>query len=189
MADFFELLKTRRSIREFQDKEIPLELVRDIIKDSCMAPSSGNGQPWKFVVVNNRQWIRKLSDESKSNLVSTIEKDPASLLKKYEANLRNKEFNIFYNAPCMVYIVARREVRSLWIDCSLAACYFMFSAAARGLGTCWVMLGSDVRKPEILKAMGLDDTYQIVAPIIVGYPQRPPGLPVRNEPEILKIIP
>ena len=45
MADFFELLKNRRSIRDFQDREVSLDLVQEIVRDTCMAPSSGNGQP------------------------------------------------------------------------------------------------------------------------------------------------
>jgi nitroreductase len=188
MADFFELLKTRRSIRDFQDKEVSMDLVREIIRDTCMAPSSGNGQPWKFIVVNNRNKIRQLSEESKKNLLSSIEKDPASPLKKYEAALRNKDFNVFYNAPCLVYIVGAKEVRSLWVDCALAACYFMFSASARGLGTCWVNLGSEIRSPEILKELGLSEECRIVAPMALGYPKNVPSLPART-PEILKIIP
>jgi len=188
MADFFELLKTRRSVREFQEKEVPLTLVQEIIKDSCMAPSSGNGQPWKFIIINNKGWIRRLSDESKRNLVSLIEKDPNSSLKKYETNLRNKDFNVFYNAPCLVYIVGLREVPSLSVDCALAASYFMFSAAARGLGTCWVHQGSQIRNLEILKALGLPESCNIMAPIIVGYPKSAPGVPARNQPEILKVI-
>ncbi len=188
MADFFELLKIRRSVREFQEKEVPVAVIQEIIRDSRMAPSSGNGQPWKFIIVNNREWIRKLSDESKGNLVSLLEKDPDSPLKKYEAVLRNKDFNVFYNAPCLVYIVGAKEVRSLQLDCALAACYFMFSAAARGLGTCWVHQGSEIRNPEILNAIGLPESCRIVAPIIVGYPKVAPGSPVRNQPEILKVI-
>jgi nitroreductase len=188
MADFFELLKTRRSVRDYQEKEVSLELVQEIIRDSCMAPSSGNGQPWKFIIVNNREWIRKLSDESKKNLVSLIEKDPDSPMKKYEAVLRSKSFNVFYNAPCLVYLAGNKEVRSLAVDCALAACYFMLSAAARGLGTCWVHQGSDIRDPGILKEIGLPDTCKIMAPIILGYPKNPPGPPVRNQPEILRIV-
>jgi len=187
MADLFELLKTRRSIRDYQDREVSMDLVREIIKDTCLAPSSGNGQPWKFIVVNNRNKVRQLSDESKRNILSYIEKDPASLLKKYEAALRNKAFNVFYNAPCVVYIVGSREVRSLWVDCALAACYFMFSAAARGLGTCWVDLGSEIRSPEILKEVGLPEECRIVAPIALGYPKSIPSPPERKA-EILKMI-
>ncbi len=188
MDDFFELLKKRRSIRDFQDKKVPLELIRSIIKDSCLAPSSGNGQPWKFIIVNDKDWIRKLSEESKANLLSILAKDPNSPLKKYESRLRDKSSNIFYNAPCLVYIAGQKAVRSLYIDCSLAAGYFMFGAAARGLGTCWVNQGAEVRDPEILKEMGMPEDYRIVAPIIAGYPRSIPELPLRNEPQILKVI-
>jgi len=187
MADFFELLKTRRSIRDFQDREVSLDLVQEVIKDTCMAPSSGNGQPWKFIVVNNRGMIRKLSEESKKNFVALIEKDPSSPLKKYEAGLRSKEFNVFYNAPCLVYIVGTKEVRSLWVDCALAACYFMFSAAARGLGTCWVNLGSEIGNPGLRREIGLPDSCRIVAPMILGYPQSMPS-PSERKAEILKIV-
>jgi nitroreductase len=181
-------LQVRRSIRDYQEKAVPLDLVQEIIRDACMAPSSGNGQPWKFIIVNNREWIRRLSDESKGNLVSFLEKNPDSPLKKYEAALRNQEFNVFYNAPCLVYIVGSNEVRSLSVDCALGACYFMLAAAARGLGTCWVDLGSVIQSPGIREEIGLPETCRIVAPIILGYPQSPPGLPVRNHPQILKVL-
>ncbi len=187
MPDFFELLKTRRSIRDFQEREVPLETVQEIIRETCLAPSSGNEQPWKFIVVNNRQKIRKLSDESKKNFVALIEKDPSSPLKKYEAGLRSKEFNVFYNAPCLVYIVGSREARSLWVDCALAACYFMFSASARGLGTCWVNLGSMIQSTDLQKEIGLPDDCRIVAPMILGYPKSIPS-PSERKPEILKIV-
>ncbi|HSR13977.1 MAG TPA: nitroreductase family protein, partial [Thermodesulfobacteriota bacterium] len=169
-------------------KEVPVEIIREIIRDTCMAPSSGNGQPWEFIVVNSREVIRKISDESKANLVSGIEADPNSPLKKYEAALRDPAFNVFYNAPSLVIIAGPADVRSLAIDCSLAAAYFMLAAANRGLGTCWVALGSDIRNPELLKEIGADEGLKIVAPIILGYPQGPIPEPVRNPPRILKVI-
>jgi nitroreductase len=64
----------------------------------------------------------------------------------------------------------------------------MFSAAARGLGTCWVHQGSQIRNLEILKALALPESCNIVAPIIVGYPKSAPDVPARNQPEILKVI-
>jgi len=64
----------------------------------------------------------------------------------------------------------------------------MFSAAALGLGTCWVDLGLEIRDPEILAGIGLPYDCKIVAPIILGYPKSIPASPTRNEPQILKII-
>jgi len=187
MADFFELLKTRRSIRDFEDKEVPLELIKTIIKESCLAPSSGNGQPWRFIVVNHKEWIKRLSDESKKNFLSHLKRHPDAHIKKYERVLRNKVFNVFYNAPCLVYIVGPKDVNSIHVDCALAACYFMFTASARGLGTCWVGLGANIRDTEIITQIGLPQDCRIVAPIIVGYPKSIPRPPDRNEPQILKI--
>ena len=64
----------------------------------------------------------------------------------------------------------------------------MFAATARGLGTCWVTLGADLRDPLILKGIGLPENCRIVAPIILGYPKSIPSAPARNDPEILKIL-
>ena len=188
MADFVELLKKRRSIREFEDKAVPLQIIRQIIQESCIAPSSGNGQPWRFIIVNNRELIKKLSDDSKKNILSYIEKNPDSPTKKYEAALRDPNFNVFYNAPCLVIIVGLKQIRSLYVDCALAACYFMFSATERGLGTCWIGFGTNIQDPGLLKLIGMTEDHKIVAPLIIGYPKSIPSPPERMEPQILKVV-
>ena len=188
MKDFQALLRKRRSIREFQDREVPTELVREIIRESCLAPSAMNGQPWRFSIVSNREKIRQLSNESKRNLLSDLEADPSSPLKRYEDILRDPGFNVFYNAPCVVYICGPSGLGSLDVDCSLAACYFMFAAAARNLGTCWIGLGAHLRDPAILKDLGIQGDLQPVAPIILGYPKEIPEVTERNEPVILGIL-
>ena len=109
-------------------------------------------------------------------------------MKVYEAMLRNEEYNVFYNAPCLVYIVGPAKAATLVPDCALLAAYFMLSAATRGLGTCWVAQGGFIRDPEVLKELGLPEGYQLVAPIILGYPKNIPPMPERKEPNILKII-
>ena len=188
MADFFELLNKRRSIRDYEDRTVSLDLVKEIIRDSCFAPSSGDGQPWRFIIVNNKEWIKKLSDESKRNILSFIETNPDAPLKKYESTLRDKDFNVFYNAQCLVYIGGSEKVRSLQVDCALAAAYFMFSAAARGLGTCWIGLGTSIQDPKVQEQVGMYNDYRIVAPIVVGYPKIIPGIPKNREANILKVV-
>jgi nitroreductase len=188
MTDYFELLKKRRAVRDFEEKDVPLEIINEMVKESCLAPSAGNGQPWGFIIVKNRDMIKSLSDDSKKTLVSTIEQNPDSPLKKYEAILRDPGFNVFYNAPCVVFIVGPRQLKSLYVDCALAASYFMFSASARNLGTCWIGLGTSIADPELLGLIGLPDDYKIVAPLIVGYPKNIPELPERLKARILKTI-
>jgi nitroreductase len=188
MTDFFELLQTRRSIRQFEDKEVSIETIREIIAESCLAPSAANGQPWKFIVVNNKDLIKSLSDESKKNILTSIKKSPGSPSGRYEAAMRDPDFNVFYNAPSLVFIVGPKQARNLYVDCSLAACYFMFCATARGLGTCWVGLGTSIQDPDLLNLLGMPEDHKIVAPLILGYPKGIPDIPKRNEPQILKIL-
>ena len=62
VADFSKLLQTRRSIRDFQEKEVPVGIIKEVIKDSCLAPSSGNGQPWEFIIIEDRNVIDQIAD-------------------------------------------------------------------------------------------------------------------------------
>jgi nitroreductase len=106
----------------------------------------------------------------------------------YEAVLKDESFNVFYNAPCAVFVVGHKKVKSLDVDGALTIAYLMFSAAARGLGTCWIALGSHLRDPEILDEIGMPDDCRIVAPVIVGYPAAIPPASERHTPAIVKII-
>lgn len=188
MTDFFELLKKRRSIRNFEEKNVPLDIINEIIKESCLAPSSAHGQPWQFIIVNNKDVIKNLSDDAKKNLIAYIQKNPGAPTKKYETALRNPDFNVFYNAPCLVFIAGPKKLRSLDVDCALAACYFMFSAVQKGLGTCWIGLGINIQDPELLDLIGISQDHKIIAPLILGYPESIPDPPARLEPQVLKIV-
>jgi nitroreductase len=64
----------------------------------------------------------------------------------------------------------------------------MNGAAVRGLGTCWVNLGADIRDPGLRDELGLTDELKVVAPVIIGYPESIPPVPQRKSPDILKII-
>jgi nitroreductase len=186
--DFRELLGVRRSIREFEDKDVPLPLIEEIIADGCEAPNGGNRQPWAFIVITNKDLMKRCSDESKMNILLEIDRHPNSTLSGYKMILQNKEFNVFYNAPCLIYIAGLRTVHSANVDCALAASYLMLSAADRGLGTCWINLGSVIKDKELLKEIGLPYDYSIVAPIILGYPAKIPGKTPRDKPKIFKVI-
>ena len=51
---FDELLQNRRSIRDFEDKAVPRDMIEDIIRDSIQAPSATNRQPWLFSIIHNK---------------------------------------------------------------------------------------------------------------------------------------
>jgi nitroreductase len=188
MMTFTELLKNRRAIRDFQPKNVSLDTVKEILKESCLAPSASNGQPCQFIIINNKQIMKKLSDESKKNLLQDFFKNPASLNPAYEALMKDENFNVYYNAPCLIYVIGSKSVRSLDVDCALTVSYIMFGATQRGLGTCWIHLGSYIRDPKIKVEIGIPDDCRIVAPVIIGYPKEIPAASERHAPQILKIV-
>jgi len=188
MATFTELLKNRRAIRDFQEKEVPVKMIEEILQESTLAPSASNNQPCRFTIVNCKKTMKALSDESKENLLDDFARNKTSLNPSYVDVLKDANFNVFYNAPCVIFISGSTSVGSLDIDCALAAGYIMFSAASRGLGTCWIALGSYIRDPQSKALLGIPDGCRIVAPIIIGYPKEIPAASERHAPQILRVI-
>lgn len=188
MMTFQELLKNRRAIRDFQDKAVPLKIVEEILQEATLAPSASNNQPCRFSIVNCKNTMKALSDESKENLLDDFAKNKTSLNPSYVDVLKDVNFNVFYNAPCVIIISGSTSVGSLDIDCALAASYIMFSAASRGMGTCWIALGAYIRDPQSKALLGIPDGCRIVAPIIIGYPKEIPAASERHAPQILRVI-
>jgi nitroreductase len=188
MIAFTELLQKRRSIRDFEPTDVPLEIINEILKEATLAPSASNNQPCRFIVINCKETIKRLSDESKANLLQDFAQKKTSLSTEYVDRLKNEKFNVFYNSPCVIYIVGSNAVHSLDIDCALAASYIMFGAAQRGLGTCWVGLGANIRDPKLRAEMGIPENCRIVAPLIIGYPKTIPAPSERNAPKVLRVI-
>jgi nitroreductase len=183
-----ELFIKRRSVRKYRDRNVPVEVIRELINESTLAPNAGNEQPWKFIIVNDKELLKRISDESKKNILARIASNSNDYAKKYEGMLRNKALNVFYNAPCLVMILGSSHLKNLYVDCALAASYFMMGATARGLATCWVNLGIEIHDPRMIDELGIPEDCTIVAPIIVGYPEKIPRIPKMKEPEILRII-
>lgn len=185
---YTDLLHTRRSVRNYREDPVSVDLIREMIHESTLAPSAGNGQPWQFVIVTDKTLMKAMSDKSKQHLLDRIAANPQDYAMKYQGMLEKAAYNVFYNAPCLVLIGGPAEAKNLVADCALAACYFMLAAAARKLGTCWVNLGAEIHDLDMRRTLGLSDTYQIVAPIIVGHPVTILSPPTRREAKILKVI-
>lgn len=186
--DYATLLKSRRSIRDYEDREVDPAILREILDETCLAPTASNNQPVRFVIIRDRALLKRLSDESRKNFLEDVRKNPDSPMKRYEAVLRDESFNCFYNAPCVVYFVGPRSVRSLDVDVGLTAAYFMFGAAERGLGTCWIGMGANIRDGGILAEIGVAGDCRIVAPVAIGYPKEIPAASERHAPRIVKIV-
>ena len=185
--EFMQLLEERRSVRKFKDTPVSRELLHEIIAHATLAPNAGNRQPWTFIVIQDPMLMKKLSDDSKASVLADIKADPGSSLKVYESHMKNPDFNVFYNAPCLIYIAGRADIPTMAKDCALAASYLMLSAASRGLGSCWIELGRFIRDPDLIRDIRLPEGAEIHVPLVVGYPAIIPAIPKRNPPDIVNI--
>lgn len=182
--EYQQLLKNRRSIRDFLDKKVEFSLINEIIKESCLAPSACNLQPWRFIVIQDKNLMKKLSDESKKSFLKQIEKNPVCFAKRFESSFKNPDFNIFYNASSLVLIVGKKDHPTLCEDLALYAAYFMFASTSRNLGTCYIGLAEEINKLSLKKEIGVEENETIVVPIIIGYPKNIPKASLRADPNI-----
>ena len=188
MYQYADLLKNRRAIRDFTDEKVNLDVIHEILKEVCMAPSAMNRQPWSFIIILDKALMKKISDESKQNLLLKVQADPNSPYQKYQNRFTDPKFNAFYNAPCLVLMVSNHTSENTYYDLGLAAAYFMFAATARNLGTCWISWGSHIKDSALRSEIGLPADYDKIVPLIIGHPKQIPPMSVRNKPVILKTI-
>lgn len=180
-----EGIKKRRSIRKFREEAISEDIIRELLEAATYAPSGMNAQPWAFAVVEDPAFLKSWSDKSKSFFLSAMEQLPH--LNRYRNTFENPDYNIFYNAPVVVLIYGDTGSATYINDCSMAAQNLMLAAYEKGIGSCWigfaVYLGNE---QDIKSQLGVPDNYQLVAPIVLGYPvQERLVIPQRKAADIL----
>ncbi|MFO8077674.1 MAG: nitroreductase [Thermoplasmatota archaeon] len=181
--DFMKVIKGRRSIRSFQEKPVEKELIEEIIQAGRFAPSAKNRQPWKFIVITNRDLINHLSTEVKNQMKRMLKHRffyqffLKSLRKKktlqfLTAVAYSKDDSIFYEAPVLVFVVSKKGVFN---DESCACCAqnMMLAAHSKGLGSCWIGFANVLGlKRKTLRELKIPGKYHIAASLIFGYPSK-----------------
>jgi len=145
--EVFEAVRTVLAVREFQDKRVPPETVRRIIEAAHLTASSSNQQPWQFLVVEDRETIRKLGSLAQSGPYIS-------------------------QAPLAV-VVAIEKTRFAESDASRAIQSMILTAWADGAGSNWV--GFTGRLDAVKPLLGIPDEIEVLAIIPFGYPARSVG--------------
>lgn len=158
--EFFEVVERRRSIRKYKEFDIPVEDLTKILEAARLAPSTNNSQPWRFVVVKDRDTI---------NLLSLV--------------AGNQKF--IANANAIIMALAERGASccpgnpSQWhvLDTMIAAEHVVLAATALGYGSCWVAM-LDSRHSEdigvVKKTLRIPDDMEIVSLVTLGIPDEIP---------------
>jgi len=180
----------RRSVRKYSDKDVPDEIIREIIKAGTYAPTAVNKQPWRFVVIKNRKLIDDYDERAKKIFVSMFKDSTVPELAVYAKNLAKPEVRILYEAPVFILVFASPDAMNEH-DCALAAENMMLAAHSLGIGCCWIGLAAGLGSNEaFLKETSIPKGHKLIAPLIFGYPAKGAlPAPARNADVILKWIP
>lgn len=146
-------LKNRRSVRKYKDTMVPKEIIEQIMEAGLYAASGMNRQPVIMVAVTNKEMRDRMAKLNAQ--VMGMDKDP------------------FYGAPCLIVVLAEREMRNRVYDGSLVMGNLMQAAYDLGVGSCWIHRAKEVfdteEGKEILRSIGVEGDYEGIGNCILGY--------------------
>ncbi len=158
--DVFETIRTRRSIRKYKPNSIPIEKLRIVLETARLAPSSGNLQPWRFVIVQNAD------------------------RKKTLATIANNQM-FLADAAAIIVAIGDPEISKRWYnkDVMIALEHMVLAAAALGYGTCWIGAFDEEGIKRLLK---IPEEMSVIALLPIGIPDETP--PPRSRKETSEIF-
>ena len=142
---FNEVIETRRSIRKYKNTPISKEKINKILEAARIAPSAGHRQPWHFIVVENKETIKKLAK------------------REWAAE-----------APVMIVGLADQAASPRWCinDLGVAFEHIVLAATDLGLGTCWM---GQLNREELVKSLlDIPDNFRVIALTPLGLPDETP---------------
>jgi nitroreductase len=170
MADLLNTIQTRRSIRRYQDKEIPEETLQRLLEAARWAPSWANTQCWNFVVVKDRSVKEKIQEA---------------------ISPRNPSSKAIVNAPVLLVVCGQLKKSGYYndqyptkfddwfmYDLGMASQNLCLAAHDAGLGTVIVGLFDHDKVGEIIN---LPPDHEVLVLIPLGYPDQDPSPPKRRE--------
>ncbi len=194
--DVFDSMKGRQSIRRFRKDPVPHDKILRMVEAATWAPSAGNAQNVRFLVVEDSALLARMKGivDGLLSRISGKEVPPDKI----------NYHNLFAAAPAAVCVVGkpyesatdrtlrekdpeRHRMRRYQVNAGLqsvasAITQFLLAAYSLGYGTCW-MTGPLVAKPELESALSIRPPEELLAVIALGIPDSPPPKPPRRPPE------
>jgi nitroreductase len=144
--EVFEAVRTALAVRSYQDKPVPSDVVRRIVEAGRLTGSSMNGQPWHFIVVENRDMLRQLGALARTG--------------PYIAQ------------AVLAIVVAIEKTRFAVSDASRAIQSMILTAWSEGVGSNWVGFSG---LTEVNPLLGIPDNVDVLAIVPFGYPAQAIG--------------
>ena len=157
MNAVLQAIKERRSVRAYQDKPVPRDVIERICEAGTYAPTGMGFQSPIILAVTNRQLRDRLS--------------------AMNARIMGRDTDPFYGAPVVLVVLADKSRGTYLYDGSLVMANLMLAAHAEGLGSCWIHRAKEEFESEegkaILKELGIEGDYEGIGHCILGYADGP----------------
>ena len=178
---FFETVRSRRSVRRYLATPVPDEHLREILDAARLAPTAGNQQPWKFLVVRERGSIDRMREACIERSLEARREQGVTVTDVMAESIR-QSYQGYFSA--LVYVVVLTDNESQYPaynhwDGPLAAGYLMLAARALGYGTVFITdsIPADVTK----EVLSIPDRYTRVCITPIGVPESWPDSPEKKE--------
>jgi nitroreductase len=201
MKELDALFRSRRSIRRFRMEMPPRELIESLIDAAITAPSASNKQPWRFLVVTNRERI----DAMAAGVREAVDRIARAIDPAFEDSFRayGDYFTRFENAPVVIATLYRpltvlshlttacieaadagrirtMECNSGLMGTAMAIENLLLAAHAAGLGASG-MTGPLVAADLLRELLNVPPSWEIAALVPIGYPDETPA-PTQRKP-------
>ena len=171
MNEAMNNLLERRSVRRYQDTQVPDDLLDQILEAGLYAPTGMNRQNIVMVAVRDR--------ETRDRLM------------RMNAAVMGSQNDPFYGAPCVIVVLGDPETYPVVENGSLVLGNLMNAAHAVGLGSCWIHRAKQMFETEegkaLLRQWGLKESLVGIGNCILGYPAEEPAAKPRLDGRIVKI--
>ncbi len=186
-----DIIKTRRTVRRFKPDPVPKEHVLKILDAARLAPTAGNQQPWKFLVIQDRARLDQLQKEAVSWYLETykIKRNPTEeQLSKARSQLEEVMKNVL-SAPVYVAVLVDSQAQYpdyILYDGTLAAGNLMIAARALGYGTGFFT--SFFPEAKMKEFFTIPEQYTLICFTPIGIPYEWPDMPPKKSLDKLMIF-
>ena len=191
-----KIVFTRRTVRNFSDKPVPEPLIRRVLEAGRHAPSGGNSQPWKFIVITDKTLMGEMNEAAYTMIKGTFdafmdEERVKELAAAYAANpapggwdpriilggmgkaVAGQVNKVLVGAPVVILIAAdSRAIGGPQMQVGICGQNMILVANSLGLKATWIgFIAYCNARPDIMKKLGIEPPFVITSSVVLGYPK------------------
>ena len=186
-----QLLKSRRSIRAFEDKPVSKNILQNILDTARYAPTGHNSQSVQWLVLSDRNELQRLAGITVDWMRSDKDKMPDNELSFHmEQTIHcwaKGLDHVFRNAPAVIIAYGLQGDILAPESSIIALTYLELAAASMGLGCCWAgyFNAAAASFPPMIEALPLPRDHRCLGAMMIGYPKyKYRKIPARKQPDI-----